>query len=143
MTGYFGPIEQQKFNARYILSVAAHRVKIGIDWLDPDTMNDPGIRRFMDKVTWEARATPSPRIPGSLMSRVEVTARGQNFVVEKDDLHGRSGTEFAMTQDELAAKFRHNAKRVLPKGKIDKAIEYFTKLEDVKNIEQVMREVTI
>ncbi len=132
-----------QFNARYILSVAAHRVKIGIDWLDPDTMNNPGIRSFMNKVTWEPRVTPSSRIPGSLMSRVEVVARGQEFVVEKDDIHGRSGNEFAMTQDELAAKFRHNANRVLPKVKIDRAVESFLKLEDVKNVEQVMREVTL
>jgi len=132
-----------QYNARYILSVAAHRVKIGLDWMQPETMNNPDIRRFMDKVTWEARMKPSSRIPGSLMSRVEVAARGQTFVVEKDDLYGRSGTEFAMPPAELAAKFRHNAEGVLTAAKADRAVECFAKLEDIKNVKQVMEEVTV
>jgi len=78
-----------------------------------------------------------------LMSRVEVAARGQTFVVEKDDLYGRSGTEFAMPPAELAAKFRHNAEGVLTAAKADRAVECFAKLEDIKNVKQVMEEVTV
>ncbi len=136
-------IADAQFNARYILSVAAHRVKIGIDWLDPETMSNPDILRFMDKVTWEEYHTPSPRDPSVVPAKVEVTARGKKFSAEKDYPHGKVGTESALTQDELIAKFRHNAVRVLTRGKIDKAVKNFLKLEDVKNIEQLMREVTI
>jgi 2-methylcitrate dehydratase PrpD len=136
-------IADAQFNARYMFSVAAHRVKIGIDWLDPETLSNPDILRFMDKVTWEEYHTPSPRNPSVVPAKVEVIARGEKFSAEKDNPHGRVGTESAMTQDELVAKFRHNAIRVLTQGKIDRAVKNFLKLEDVKNIEQIMREVTI
>jgi len=52
-----------QFNARYLFSVAAHRVKIGIDWLDPETFKNPSIIKFMDKVTWEGSHWPSPSGP--------------------------------------------------------------------------------
>jgi 2-methylcitrate dehydratase PrpD len=136
-------IEDAQFNARYMFSVAAHRIKIGIDWLDPETINNPDIQRFMDKVTWEEYHTPSPRNLAVVPARVEVTARGKKFTAEKDNPHGRVGTESEMTQDELVAKFKHNAIRVLTQKKIDRAVQKFLKLEDVKNIQDIMREVTI
>jgi 2-methylcitrate dehydratase PrpD len=136
-------IEDAQFNARYIISVAAHRIKIGIDWLDPETINNPEIQRFMDKVTWDEYHTPSPRNPSVVPAKVEIAARGQKFYAERDNPHGRVGTESAMTQDELVAKFRHNAIRVLTQGKIDRAVKNFLKLEEVQNIEQVIKEVTL
>jgi 2-methylcitrate dehydratase PrpD len=136
-------IEDAQFNARFMFSVAAHRVKVGIDWLDPETLGNPDILRFMDKVTWEEYPQPAPGSPPVFPARVEVTARGKKFSAEKAAPRGRVGTEFAFTQDELVAKFRHNAIRVLTQGKIDKAVRSFVELEDVKNIEQVMREVTL
>ena len=136
-------IEDAQFNARYMLSVAAHRVKIGIDWLDPETINNPDIHRFMDKITWEEYHTPSSRNPSVVPARVEVTARGRKSNAEKDNSHGRVGTESAMTQDELVSKFRQNAKRVLTQEKIEHAVESFLKLEDIPDIAQVIREVTL
>jgi 2-methylcitrate dehydratase PrpD len=136
-------IEDAQFNARYLFSVAAHRVKIGIDWLDPETWNRPDIRGFMDKVTWEEYHTPSPRNPSVVPAKVEVVARGQKFTAEKDNPHGRVGTESAMTQDELVAKFRHNALRVLTRQKIDNAVQNFVTLEDLPDVKQIMNEVTL
>jgi 2-methylcitrate dehydratase PrpD len=136
-------IADAQFNARYMISAAVHRIKIGIDWLDPETWKVPSIRKFMDKVTWEEYHTPSPRNPAVVPAKVEIKARGQTFYAEKDNPHGRVGTESAMPQDELVAKFRHNALRVLTQGKIDRAVQKFIKLEDVENIQQVIKEVTI
>jgi 2-methylcitrate dehydratase PrpD len=136
-------IADAQFNARYLFAVAAHRVKIGIDWQDPETMKDPSILRFMDKVSWEEYHTPSPRNPAVVPAKVEVVARGIKFSQEQDHPHGRAGTESAMTQAELVAKFRENAKRVLTQPKIERAVNTFLKLENVKNIEEIMREVTL
>ena len=132
-----------QFNARYMLSAAAHRIKVGADWLDPETYNRPDIRNFMDKVTWEEYHTPSPRNPAVVPAKVEVTARGQKFHAEKDFKHGTSGTESAMTQDELVTKFRHNSARVLTHQKIDRAVDLFLRLGDIENIEAVMKAVRI
>lgn len=136
-------IEDAQFNARYMFSAAAHRVKIGIDWLDPETFNNPDIRSFMDKVTWEEYHIPSPRNPAVVPAKVEVVARGEKFKLEKDNPHGRVGTESAMTQNELVAKFRHNASRVLTSKKIDNAVKNILELENIQNIRQVMTDLTI
>jgi 2-methylcitrate dehydratase PrpD len=136
-------IEDAQFNARYMFAVAAHRVKIGIDWLDPETISDPDIVRFMDKVTWEEYHTPSPRDPSVVPAKVEVIARGKKFNVERDYAHGRVGTPAAMSQDDLVAKFRHNAIRVLNKEKIDRAVQQFIKLEAMQDIGRLMEDVTI
>jgi 2-methylcitrate dehydratase PrpD len=133
-----------QFNARYMFSVAAHRIKIGIDWLAPETFRNPSIIRFMDKVTWEGSHWPLPQGPAAAPLRVEVKARGKTFTAEQlnGHGHGRSGTELAITQGELADKFRQNAARVLTKRKIDRAIKLFINLENVKNVQEVMKEVT-
>jgi 2-methylcitrate dehydratase PrpD len=105
-------------------------------------MNNPSILSFMDKVSWEEYHTPSPRNPSVVPARVEVVAGGKKFSQEQDNPHGRAGTESAMSQDELVAKFRDNAKRVLTQKKINAAVADFLKLEDIQNIQQVMKEVT-
>lgn len=136
-------IEDAQFNARYLFAVAAHKVKIGIDWLDPETLSNPSILRFMDKVTWEEYRPAAGGGPPVAPARVEVTARGKKFTAERSAPRGRVGTEYALTQDELAAKFRHNAIRVLTSEKIDRAVKGFIGLEEVPNIGQVIREVTL
>jgi 2-methylcitrate dehydratase PrpD len=135
-------IADAQFNARYLFSAAAHRVKIGIDWLDKDTLSNPSIRGFMDKVTWEEYHTPSCRDPKVVPARVEVTARGKKFSREKDNPHGRVGSESAMSQDELVAKFRRNAAAALTQGQIDKAVQKFLGLEDLKDVGHLMRDIT-
>ena len=135
-------IADAQFNARYMFAAAAHRIKIGIDWLDPQTMKNPSILRFMDKVTWEEYHTPSSRNPSVVPARIEVLARGQKFSLEKDHPHGRVGTESAMTQDELLSKFRHNALGVLAPSRIEKAARKFINLENLDNVQLLMAELT-
>ena len=51
-------IADAQFNPRYIFSAAAHRVPIGVEWVDKATMTNPEILRFMDKVTFEENRKP-------------------------------------------------------------------------------------
>ncbi len=43
-----------QFNQPYNMSLLAHRVRRGVEWVDPDTMKNPAILDFMDKVTFVA-----------------------------------------------------------------------------------------
>jgi len=131
-----------QFNARYLFAAAAYRVKIGIYWLDPETCANPGIRAFLNKVSWEEYHKPSPRDPKRVPSIVEVKARGKTFRVEQDYAHGNIGTPGCITDEELIAKFRHNASRILTRGKIDKAVNYLANLENLDDVSKVMQEVT-
>ena len=47
-----------------------------------------------------------------------------------------------LTDEELIAKFRHNAQRVLTQDKIEKAVEAFTHLEKVDNINDTMEHIS-
>ena len=42
-----------QFNVAYVFSVVANGVRIGPEWQDHATMNDPKIREFMKKVKFK------------------------------------------------------------------------------------------
>ena len=139
-------IEDAQFNARYIFSVAAHRVKIGIDWLDPETINNPDIQRFMDKVTWLGHPDYMKELennPMSSLSKAEVVARGKTFTVERKNRRGTTGTDARWTEKDAVEKFRHNAVRILTKDKINNAVEALLELDKIGDISQLMRQVTL
>jgi 2-methylcitrate dehydratase PrpD len=136
-------ISDAQFNPRYIFAVAAHRVRPGLEWLNATTISNPEILRFMDKVTFEEYRKPAGQGPSVPPSRCDVVARGKTYTAEKEFSRGTVGTPAAMNDDELIGKFRHNAARVLPQGKIDSAVQAFLHLEEIANISHLMREVTL
>ncbi len=143
-------ISAAQFNMPYNIAVAVHRVRIGVEWLDPDTMRNPEILKFMDKVTTEADpdyakkyAEELEKNPAAALAKVEVAARGKAFTVERKYRRGTTGTEAAATDDDLIGKFRHNAVRILTKAKIEQAIEALSGLEKIDNVSQLMRYVTL
>jgi 2-methylcitrate dehydratase PrpD len=139
-------IPDAQFNPKYVFSVAAHRVRIGVEWQDPDTMKDPKILAFGKKI----ECTPHPDFgrPGpdgrpQFISRVEVVARGKTFVEESNagPRGMKRGTE--LKDEELVAKFRHNAARALTQDKTEQAIEGLLGLEKVADMSALMDLVTM
>jgi 2-methylcitrate dehydratase PrpD len=138
-------IQDAQFNPKYVFALAAHRIKIGVEWQDEHMMRDPRILDFGRKITCE----PNPEF-GQLdkngrpitNSRVIVKARGNTYTeVSAMPRGGAHGT--LLTDGELIAKFRHNAQRVLTQNKIDKAVEAFTNLEKISNINEAMEHLSI
>jgi 2-methylcitrate dehydratase PrpD len=139
-------ISAAQFNPRYNISVAAHRIPVGVEWIEPQTMKNPDILKFMDKITGVSHPDYLKTLesdPLSALSKVDVVARGKTFTVERKYRRGTTGTEARLTDEETAAKFRHNASRILSKEKIDKAVAAFMELEKVKNISEIMSLVTV
>ena len=135
-------ISDAQFNPRYIFSVAAHRVTVGVEWVYAATMTNPEILRFMDKVNFEEYRKPAGKGPANA-SRCDVIARGKTFTSEKEFSWGTVGTPAAIKDDELIEKFRHNAARVLSKTQTERAVQAFIKLEEIENISKLMKEVTL
>ena len=50
MSRELSSISSAQFNLQYNVAVAAHGITKGVEWVDPDTMNNPDILNFMDKV---------------------------------------------------------------------------------------------
>ena len=135
-----------QFNSKYVLSVAAHRVKIGVEWQDAETMKDPKILEFMKKVTCVAHPEHGKQFlkdPTNWLHKVEVVARGKTFTEERTKVRGTSGTEYAMTREELVDKFRHNASRILTRTNTDSAINAILNLEKIANVSELMKPLTL
>ena len=143
-------VSAAQFNMPYNVAVAAHRVRRGVEWIDQNTMNNPEILNFMDKVTAQTDPDYEEKViiemqknPLSMLDRCEVVAREKTFTVEKKRQPITIGTEVSGNEKDAVAKFRHNTERILTKGKIEKAVEALVNLEKIDNISQLMRNVTL
>jgi 2-methylcitrate dehydratase PrpD len=139
-----------QFNQPYNFSLLAHRVRRGVEWVDPDTMTNPEILNFMDKVTFYpdpdfAKKAQESRIedPRVRPAKVEVTARGKVFTSEIKFRRGDTFTDLAWTQEDAAGKFQHNAERILTKNKIEQATNNLLNLEKIDQVSQLIKEVTM
>ena len=136
---------EAQFNARYIFSCAAHRIRLE-DWQIWDTMSDAKILKFMNKVSikrypdWkELTQKDRKRLWGGA---VEVSARGKTFREERMYPKGTALPGFEMTDIELVDKFRSSASSILTQDKIDAAIKYLLELESVEDVRELMKQVT-
>ena len=135
-----------QFNPKYVLSVVAHRVKIGVEWLDAETMKDPNILELGKKITCTGHPEYGKQIlkdPTVTLNKVEVVAGGKTFTEERKKVRGTSGTEVAMTRDELIGKFRHNASRILTQDKIDRAVDTMLSLNEFEDTSRLINHLVI
>jgi 2-methylcitrate dehydratase PrpD len=123
-----------QFCPAYIFAMAAAGVPRGVEWQDLDTARSPEIQGFAEKVSFQGH----PEFGKSQMSIVEVTARGQTFREQKPsaELH-------KLTPEELIEKYRHNASRVLTQEKINSSINSIMELEKLKNVTELISQITI
>jgi 2-methylcitrate dehydratase PrpD len=130
-----------QFSLPYIFSVAAHGIPIA-DWQEPDTMKAPQILEFMEKVRFDAHPEFSKvalQNPKHRLSSAEVVAKGQTFRKEKIWAKGDSFLEEArMKDEELEAKFRANALRVVSQTDIDKAVKAIFELEKIGDVSELL-----
>ena len=132
-----------QFSMAHGISVAAHLTPPGKAWMDPKVIHDPSVLSLMDRVTTEVHPDYVKLLSGNAASRparVEVRARGQVFVGEKRYPKGSPSPdpESFMTDQELIAKFRHNADGVLTAANADALIDRVMNLEQVKSLAEVM-----
>jgi len=135
-----------QFSPPYVIAVAAHRVKVGRDWQDFDTIRDKSILGFMKKVNFQVHpgvADAKRKDPRSWLAKVEVMAKGKVFTEERMYPKGTNGTDFKATDEELVEKFRGNASGLLTQDKIDRVIRSLLDLERVENISEITEQFTL
>jgi len=130
-----------QFGLRFVLTLAAYRVPIGVEWQDINRVRTPEIMEFAEKVTshWNPETTDNPQL-----NIIEVAARGQTFIARRlfTGVRGMPAPGLEMTDAELIEKFRNNASRVLTEEKIESAIIAFNGLENLESIADLMKLVT-
>jgi 2-methylcitrate dehydratase PrpD len=122
-----------QFGIPYILAVAAHRTKVGVEWQDWDTVTNPQIETFAKKVI----AQGDVNLDAKRTARVEIIARGKSF---SEETGGRRGA--GVSDEVLIAKFRHNASRILTQSQINRAVDATMGLERLEHISELMANIT-
>jgi 2-methylcitrate dehydratase PrpD len=135
-----------QFNAAYVFSVVAHGVRIGPEWQDRATMNDPRIRKFMKKIKFKGHPDFVSMVQKDMTVQiytVDVVARGTTFHEETLHPSGVVGTEGAMSDTDLENKFRHNASRILTRRKIDAAVKSILNMDQLEHISELVQEIVL
>jgi 2-methylcitrate dehydratase PrpD len=123
-----------QFNPAYTFAMAANKVPRGVDWQDLEIARKPEIQKLFKNIEYHTY----PEFMTTLMSKVEVKARGKVYKEEK------KFTELNdLTEDELFAKFRHNALRILTQDKVENAIDTMMKLEKISDVNRLTALITL
>jgi 2-methylcitrate dehydratase PrpD len=135
-----------QFSLPFVLAAAAHRLRVGADWQEHDTINDPGIRAFMRKNVMHVDpqlVEMKKKDPRTWPARVEVKAKGKTYTAEALYMRGTNFTERMVTDDELMEKFRHNASRQLIPSRIERAIESIWNLDKAREVSELTSALTL
>jgi 2-methylcitrate dehydratase PrpD len=134
-------VHDAQFSVTHGLAVAAQRIPPGPAWQDPALVFDPAVLDLMKRVEYQPHrewVTAIERHPSSRPSRVEIDARGETFVGERNFPKGSPSPDPAsfITTQELVDKFLVNAAgRIAPKRAEDAAAA----LLDLENVDDVSR----
>jgi 2-methylcitrate dehydratase PrpD len=137
-------VHDAQFSMYHGIAVAAHRLRPGKAWLKPELIHSPSVMRLMAKVTSEPHPDYVKLLSGNAASRparVQLMARGTTFSEEKRYPKGSPSPDpdTVMTDDELIAKFAHNAEGALSRAAIQELVESVMGLEHVGDWRSVMK----
>jgi 2-methylcitrate dehydratase PrpD len=137
-------VEDAQFSMAHGIAMAAHNLPLGKAWQDPQHVFGESVMALMKRVTTQVHPDYAKAISGNAASRparVEIHARGQHFIEEKNYPKGSPSPEpgSLMTDDELTAKFRHNCDCVISAAQTESLIDALWNLDTVKDFGAVMR----
>jgi 2-methylcitrate dehydratase PrpD len=137
-------VQDAQFSMPHGIATAAHLVPSGKAWQEPESVFSGSVMSLMERVTTHADPDFVKLLeedPASRPARVELRARGQDFVKERRYPKGSPSRDPStyMTDEEVAQKFRHNCEGVLPLASIDRIVQDVMNLEGVTNIASIMR----
>ncbi len=130
-----------QFNAAYVFAVAGNGIPIGPAWQDAATMKNPAVLEMMNKVEFAGHPEYFKKVQEDLSKQfwsMELLARGQKYYAQTFQPTGTTGTEGAMSDQDLEKKFRVNSARVLTRQKIDRAVEQILNLEKLNRVSDLM-----
>ena len=123
-----------QFSPAYTFALAAHKVRIGPEWQDLETIREPRIIEFAKKVSYQMH----PDYGKQPINAVEVVARGKIYREEKPTPPGLVLSGLKLDRDDVVAKFRHNASRILTQDKIRQAIAAILEMEQAEHTSEIM-----
>lgn len=136
-------VEDAQFSMAHGIAMAAHGFPLGKEWQDPKNVFKPSVMALLDRVTTQVHPDYATAMTGNAAARparVEIRARGQTYTETKNYPKGSPSTdpESFMTDDELVAKFRHNAQGVLSASRTEAVIDALWALDRQDNVANLM-----
>jgi 2-methylcitrate dehydratase PrpD len=126
-----------KFSIDYVLAAMLLDGRVDLDSFSDEYCNSPRMRASLDKV----QVTPHPEWPNDTASRrkapVTITMKdGRKLTNLVEKVRGSPGNP--MTRDELLAKYRGCASRVLDGERMERSIAALENLENVATVRALM-----
>ncbi|MFD2472007.1 MmgE/PrpD family protein [Amycolatopsis silviterrae] len=133
-----------QFSMTHGLALAAHRIPPGRDWQTPEAVLDPSVLDLTKKASFQAHPDYTEALksnPAARRSRVEVQARGTTYRGERAYPKGSPSPDPAtyLTDDELAAKFRHNVEGVVPDP--DAIVQAVFDLQNIEDVAELLNQL--
>ena len=135
-----------QFSGPYCIALAAMNYKPGPAWQDTQALTDPAIHDFMHRVKMHVApeyAEHKKKDQRSWYGRVEVHARSQVFTEETLYSKGTNMEGWELSDEEFYDRLRTCASVILPKYKIERAIEIIEHIEDYPSLDKLMENITL
>jgi len=120
-----------KFSLPYSLAVMLIRGRAGLDEFTDDAIGDPAVLKLAAKVSYVL--DPTIDYPRPFSGHVKVVL-DDGTVLEENQPHPRGGLEDPLAPEEIADKFRANARLALPADNNEKIIDAVSRLEELPSI---------
>ena len=126
----------------YMIAAVMIDGRFSDDIFSDERLRDPRIYRLIDKIAIKEDPEFSRQFPNSIPCRIEIVTRnGQRKVAVGD--YPRGHFRNPMTDDEVSAKFRDLAGRVLPRVRVDQALNRLWGLEEATDLGAIFDSVCI
>ena len=126
----------------YIISAVLIDGKFSDEIFSDERLRDERIHKLIAKISVREDPEFTKRAPRSLPCRMEiVTKSGERKVAEVE--YPRGHVKNPMSDDDINAKFRGLTGRVLPKDRIDRALDLLWKLDEARDLRAIFEAVQI
>ena len=135
-----------QYSFPFAASAVVHGIKPGVDWQNMNTINNSDIQAFMKKVEMlpTSRAGEEKRKdPRSWYAKVDLTSKGITYSRETLYSNGTNMEGYKLSDEVLIDKYKHNASRNLTQPKIYKSIDCLLSLENVEDVSQLIKLITV
>ena len=120
-----------KFSLPYSIAVMLIRGRAGLEEFDDKTIHDADILKLAARVRYEL--DPTIDYPRHFSGHVKVFMN-DGTLLEENQPHPRGGFEDPLPPREIEEKFRANARRALPAGKVDEVVKLIDRLEEIPSV---------
>ena len=126
----------------YIVAAVLIDGRFGDDLFSIERLRDERILQLADRISIEEDPELSRQFPAKYPCRIEIRTRSGNTLVASVD-HPRGHFRNPMTDEEVSAKFRVLAGRVLSSSHVERALDWLWKLDEAADLDPLFEMLAI